>query len=100
MRLDGNHALVTGGGRGIGRAIAAALTQAGATVTVVGRSEAALREAVAMGEAAGCAVADVTIPAMAKLLEFVWRRQVAAGIQRSVGSPSHGVARRRRRPSR
>src|ERR1700734_2315185 len=25
-------------------------------------------------------VADVTIPAMAKLLEFVWRRQVAAGI--------------------
>jgi 3-hydroxybutyrate dehydrogenase len=62
MRLDGNHALVTGGGRGIGRAIAAALTQAGATVTVIGRSEAALREAVVMGEAAGCAVADVTIP--------------------------------------
>jgi adenylate cyclase len=37
-------------------------------------------------------VADVTIPAMARLLEFVWRRQVAAGIQRSMMLRSHGVA--------
>ncbi|MGP0032240.1 MAG: adenylate cyclase regulatory domain-containing protein [Acidimicrobiales bacterium] len=37
-------------------------------------------------------VADVTIPAMARLLEFVWRRQVAAGIQRSMLLRSHGVA--------
>jgi adenylate cyclase len=37
-------------------------------------------------------VADVTIPAMAKLLEFVWRRQVAAGIQRSMLLRSHGLA--------
>jgi adenylate cyclase len=36
-------------------------------------------------------VADVTIPAMARLLEFVWRRQVAAGIQRSMMLRSHGV---------
>jgi adenylate cyclase len=36
-------------------------------------------------------VADVTIPAMARLLEFVWRRQVAAGIQRSIMLRSHGV---------
>jgi adenylate cyclase len=35
-------------------------------------------------------VADVTIPAMAKLLEFVWRRQVAAGIQRNMMLRSHG----------
>ena len=34
--LDGRHALVTGGGRGIGRAIAAALSEAGAAVTVLG----------------------------------------------------------------
>jgi NAD(P)-dependent dehydrogenase (short-subunit alcohol dehydrogenase family) len=60
MALDGKHAFVTGGGRGIGRAIAAALTRAGAAVTVVGRNEAPLREAVAAGEAAGFGVADVT----------------------------------------
>jgi len=35
--LDGRHALVTGGGRGIGRAIAASLSGAGAAVTVLGR---------------------------------------------------------------
>jgi adenylate cyclase len=37
-------------------------------------------------------VADVTIPAMARLLEFVWRRQVAAGIQRTMLLRSHGIA--------
>jgi 3-hydroxybutyrate dehydrogenase len=60
MAIDGKHALVTGGGRGIGRAIASALTAAGASVTVIGRAEGSLREAVAAGDAAGCAVADVT----------------------------------------
>ena len=66
MALHGQHAFVTGGGRGIGRAIAAALSRAGAAVTVIGRSEAALREAVAAGDAAGCAVADVTDAAAVK----------------------------------
>jgi adenylate cyclase len=37
-------------------------------------------------------VADVTIPAMARLLEFVWRRQVAAGIKRTMLLRSRGVA--------
>lgn len=53
------HALVTGGGRGIGRAIAASLVQAGATVTVLGRNRAVLEEAVAAGAAHFVAVADV-----------------------------------------
>ncbi|WP_315831321.1 SDR family NAD(P)-dependent oxidoreductase [Bradyrhizobium prioriisuperbiae] len=53
------HALVTGGGRGIGRAIAASLVQAGATVTVLGRNRDGLDEAVAAGAAHFGVVADV-----------------------------------------
>jgi 3-hydroxybutyrate dehydrogenase len=53
------HALVTGGGRGIGRAIASVLVQAGATVTVLGRDRAALDDAVAAGSAHFAAVANV-----------------------------------------
>jgi adenylate cyclase len=45
-----------------------------------------------MSAEAFASVADVTIPAMAKLLEYVWRRQVAAGIQRSMLLRSHGLA--------
>jgi NAD(P)-dependent dehydrogenase (short-subunit alcohol dehydrogenase family) len=59
-RLEGLHALVTGGGRGIGAAISAALTEAGATVTVLGRDRAVLDARVAAGEAHGAVVADVT----------------------------------------
>jgi NAD(P)-dependent dehydrogenase (short-subunit alcohol dehydrogenase family) len=55
-----SHALVTGGGRGIGREIAAALSRAGATVTVLGRNRAALDEVVAEGLAHFAVVADVT----------------------------------------
>jgi 3-hydroxybutyrate dehydrogenase len=54
-----SHALVTGGGRGIGRAIASVLVAGGATVTVVGRNRAILDEAVAAGDAHFAAVADV-----------------------------------------
>jgi 3-hydroxybutyrate dehydrogenase len=53
------HALVTGGGRGIGREIAATLARAGATVTVLGRNRATLDEAIAAGAAHFGGVADV-----------------------------------------
>jgi len=60
------HALVTGGGRGIGRAIAASLVGAGATVTVLGRNAAVLDEAVGAGAAHFAAIADVSDEAALK----------------------------------
>jgi 3-hydroxybutyrate dehydrogenase len=54
-----SHALVTGGGRGIGREIASVLVQAGATVTVLGRNRETLDAAVAAGAAHFALVADV-----------------------------------------
>jgi NAD(P)-dependent dehydrogenase (short-subunit alcohol dehydrogenase family) len=45
--LDGRHAVVTGGGSGIGRSIALRLAEAGAAVTVMGRRHEALAAVVA-----------------------------------------------------
>ncbi len=60
MEPAGRHALVTGGGRGIGAAISQVLTGAGAVVTVLGRNAEPLQETVATGHAAGYVQADVT----------------------------------------
>ena len=47
LRVDGKVALVTGASRGIGRAIAARLSEAGAAVMLVSRKQDALRETAA-----------------------------------------------------
>jgi NAD(P)-dependent dehydrogenase (short-subunit alcohol dehydrogenase family) len=64
IRLDGQVAIVTGGGRGIGRAMVSALAEAGAAVAVVARSADELAETVALVEKGGgraiAVPADVT----------------------------------------
>lgn len=51
--LQGRHALVTGGAKGIGLAIAKALLAEGASVSITGRNEANLQEAVASLQSLG-----------------------------------------------
>jgi gluconate 5-dehydrogenase len=72
--LRGEVALITGGGTGIGLAIAKAMHAAGATVVLTGRREAELVAAVAgLGERAACIVHDVTdleaAPALVERIE-------------------------------
>lgn len=65
--LPGKYALVTGGGSGVGAAIAHALAGAGCKVTITGRNAAALDAVSAADERIRPAVADVTDPeALAK----------------------------------
>ncbi|HET7536350.1 MAG TPA: SDR family oxidoreductase [Candidatus Didemnitutus sp.] len=62
--LRGELAVITGGGTGIGQAIAEAMHSAGARVVLVGRREAELKAAVkSLGEGAAYAVHDITVTA-------------------------------------
>lgn len=71
--LTGTAAVVTGGGTGIGAALAGALADHGATVWLVGRREEPLRAtAAAIGAAARVYVGDITDPdSMAGLADAV-----------------------------
>lgn len=61
FRLDGEVALITGGGTGLGLAVAQCMAAAGARVVVVGRREAPLAEGCAtIGAQASYEVGDIT----------------------------------------
>jgi NAD(P)-dependent dehydrogenase (short-subunit alcohol dehydrogenase family) len=61
FRLDGRTALVTGAGRGIGRACAVALAQAGATVWLAARTREEIEQAAAEIRASGGAAHTVCV---------------------------------------
>jgi NAD(P)-dependent dehydrogenase (short-subunit alcohol dehydrogenase family) len=66
FRLNGKRALITGGSRGLGKAMATALAEAGADLVLVGRDEASLQTAVEelkpVGRKIDHLVADIGIP--------------------------------------
>jgi NAD(P)-dependent dehydrogenase (short-subunit alcohol dehydrogenase family) len=74
-------ALVTGGNRGIGRAIAVRLAGLGAAVAICGRDRAALTEsAAAIGRAGGRAFSHVTdVTRAAEIAELVTKSEAALG---------------------
>jgi NAD(P)-dependent dehydrogenase (short-subunit alcohol dehydrogenase family) len=61
MRLDGQHAVVTGASRGLGAGIAAGLAAAGARVTIVAEAAAELEQTRAALAAAGADVAAACV---------------------------------------
>lgn len=77
--LNGRLAVVTGGGSGLGAAIAAHLVGAGAEVALVGRRKAVLEETTArLGSAARALTADVSDPAAVdRLAEQLADREVS-----------------------
>ncbi len=81
--LSGRHAIVTGASRGIGRACASGLARAGANITLVARTEEALRQAAADVEAAGAKAfvrpADLADPRVCD--------SVVADAERALGTP-------------
>ena len=70
FRLDGRRALITGGSRGLGRAMAQALAEVGADLVLVGREADTLRaaqtELAPIGRKVETIVADVGVPAEAQ----------------------------------
>ena len=78
FRLDGETALITGGGTGLGFGIAQGLAAAGARVVLVGRRQQELEQAVAMiGDRASLVAQDIT--QLEKAGDLLRAAEIAAG---------------------
>ena len=75
FRLDGKTALITGGSRGIGRAIALRMTEAGANVVVASRRKEACDEVVAEIEARGAADSLFLAMCRKSINSLIWSRK-------------------------
>src|SRR5260370_37847857 len=76
ISLAGRRALVTGGGRGIGRSIALALANAGADVAVAARSRTEL-------ETVAREIGELGRRGMPLVLDLMDRDAIAAGVKRA-----------------
>jgi len=80
-QLEGKSAVVTGGGSGVGAAIAEALAETGASVTITGRNRETLDAAASRHPRLSAAVCDVTDPdAVQSLFDDVRARDGGADI--------------------
>lgn len=78
--------VVTGGGRGIGRALAVALALRGQSVLIVGRHDESLRETAAFSPLIHSICADVSLPeGRQKLAEYLHATPVIRGLINNAG---------------
>lgn len=78
--------VVTGGGRGIGRALAVALASRGESVLIVGRHDQTLRETAAFSPLINAIRADISLPeGRQKLAEFLHAVPVIRGLINNAG---------------
>lgn len=82
FRLDGRRALVTGGSKGLGRAIAAALAEAGAEVAIASRTAAECQEA---AEQIGSATGRRTFSFAADVTRSEDVERLSAAIEEAMG---------------
>lgn len=87
--LSGQAALVTGGGSGLGRAMAYALAEAGARVAIVGRRREALEQTVAEAPSGSGRASELTIvPVVHDVLHYDRAPDLIDGVTRQIGAPT------------